>query len=177
MGNLRKEIDNGKFKYIIRESRPEDFEQIFEIWIKHQIFDHKLIPKSKDFFYKAFINQDDNFKYFVAINNTEYIGFQSLTSFREKNFFKSYYAESSTYVKSSFMNSSAGQDLVKYAMEHARDSDIKYIYGWINNDAQKLIHLATKLNWNVIGDIPSSNKGNGETEKKLLVYKVPKTIK
>lgn len=157
----------------IRPAQPHDFEPIYALWIAHQSFNENLFEKSKAYFKKAFEEQDEDFKFFVCLMGPEIIGYVSLTPFREKNFFKGCYAEISIYVKREFRNSQIGPKLSRFATDYAADSKIKYIYGWINYDNRKLILLAKRQQWDVVGNIPPTLKGEPEMAKKLIVYRVP----
>jgi hypothetical protein len=71
MDNIITKITEGDFSYIIRYSRPEDFEQVFDIWYENQKYslnrnELKPIEQLKEKLNYQFLNQDHNFKFWLA---------------------------------------------------------------------------------------------------------------
>ena len=179
MDNVITTITEGDFSYIIRYSKPEDFEQVFDIWYENQKYStNRLELKDKQLLKNRlqyqFSNQDTDLKFWLADFNGRIIGYQSTNPTESNPLLCNEIAESSTYVLKEFWDKNVGYNLMKLCLDELPHTNIKTFLGKIlvKNVAMKII--AEKLGWECICNIPESIKEPKIPELMLFVYNVPK---
>ncbi|QQR98873.1 MAG: GNAT family N-acetyltransferase [Sphingobacteriales bacterium] len=171
-------ITENDFTYIIRHSKPEDFEQVFQIWYDNQVTSLNRDIKNNLLLYKNrfqnnFKNQDGNFKFWVAEYDSIIIGFQSSNRTESNPVVTNEQAESSTYIKIGFGGKNIGYNIMKICLEELINTEIMLFYGKIIITNIAMIKIVEKLGWIKIGVTPESIKYPKFPKSLLYVYNVP----
>ena len=163
---------------LIRQSLSTDFNEIFDIWLIGQQSSLNIelsideAEKYKERLKKLFVEQDDNFKFFVATANNEIIGWQYLMPTENNPWLRNLVAESSTYVRRDYVNSGVGVSLIKKAMKSAKSSDICQIVAKVRRENESVIKMLQVLGWEIIGETKAANKKPGVPYFIYLIYQV-----
>ena len=163
MYNINETINVDDFSYIIRYSKAEDFEQVFEIWFENQAYSTNRVElKNKELLKQIleyqFLNQDNNFKFWIAEYNNIIIGYQSSNRTESNPVIMNEHAESSTYVSKNYYGKNIGYNLMKKCLEDLIETEITLFYGKILSTNIGMIKIVEKLGWIKIGETPQSNK-------------------
>ncbi|HRG83802.1 MAG TPA: GNAT family N-acetyltransferase [Chitinophagaceae bacterium] len=137
--------------YIIRNSRKEDFESVFAIWLENQsqaigkTVSAKTAEPYKNELYHQF--NDDKYSHFYIAENSknQIIGWQALLSVISNPLLKMYAAQSNTYVTKDYHDSDIGYQLVAHAVNDAKRHGIEQIYGWVKADNSAINKIAQKF--------------------------------
>ncbi|WP_207436036.1 GNAT family N-acetyltransferase [Sabulibacter ruber] len=131
----------------IRESNENDFEPIFDIWVKNQgqalgkPLPLENIGEFKQELFRVFSNVSQSVFYVAHLESGQIIGWQALTPVFSNPLLSKLIAQSSTYVDKEFFKENVGQNLFNYAVNDARRIGISQIYGWVkpgNNAAERI---------------------------------------
>ena len=179
MDNIITKITEGDFSYIIRYSRPEDFEQVFDIWYENQKYslnrnELKPIEQLKEKLNYQFLNQDHNFKFWLAECNNQILGYNSTNPTESNPMLNDEIAEVSTYIHKDFWDKNIGYNLMKTCLDGLPWLELKTLYGRILPTNIFAIKLVESLNWKLIGKIPFSLKEPKVPELFFYIYNVPK---
>lgn len=122
----------------IRLANDEDFETIFQIWLDgvDNSFDTTLFDADviREEFTKNFNKRIDIFNFWVAGNNNEILGWQSLIKTSNNPFRKNLFAESSTYISKHCRLKGVGKMLIDYVMKEAEKSELEFVTGFVSVD-------------------------------------------
>jgi L-amino acid N-acyltransferase YncA len=137
--------------YTIRDSRKEDFDSVFAIWLENQ---SQAIGKSvsaetakpyKDELFHQF-NEDKYSHFYIAENtNNRIVGWQALLPVISNPLLRKYAAQSNTYVTKDYHDSDIGYQLVEHAVYDAKRHGIEQIYGWVKADNSAINKIAQKF--------------------------------
>jgi len=171
-------ITEGDFTYIIRYSKPEDFEHVFEIWYENQKYSTgriELIDKEllRERFYTQFSNQDNNFKFWLAEFEGKIIGYQSTNIISTNPITYNEQAEYSIYIKEQFWNKKVGTNLMVCCLTNLPFTEIKRLVGKVSCNNKFSARIGDNSNWIYVGNIPETIKEPKIPELLFYIYNVP----
>lgn len=160
--------------YTIREATPGDLEQVYEVWldgVRHSLgMDPPAGVDYKARFAAQIAEQDENFKLFVAEDETGLLGWQALAPFRSNPATRHLMAESSTYVRTNNNKLGVGRDLALHALRHADHSKLQYVVAYVASTNERTIYSAQKAGFVLVGHLPNMHKEPKGPELAFLVY-------
>lgn len=158
----------------IRQAIIKDITSIKSIWLEnYDDFKESINPEELEFYLLTqIIRQDDNYKFWVGVNeNEEIIAWSSVFPFHPgpMPFVKGKLAENSTYVKKEYRNRGVGKNILKHALEYCVTTDIQYVKGLICSDNIGSLKMCMDLGFEKIYSI---NKQNMLPSFEVLLFKV-----
>jgi len=169
-----KQISPNAPGFSIQLAEDSDFENIFKIWTEglSQSFEPNLIDEDRlrTKFEKIFKNRDGIFNYWVAKNDVgEILGWQSLNKCTVNPVKEDHFAESSTYVKREYRKFGIGESLLKYMINTALESRLRYITAYINAENKSIRKITQSLGFIEIGALPLNSKQSGRIDKLFII--------
>jgi phosphinothricin acetyltransferase len=171
-------IEEYGFCYTIRLSKPEDFEQVFDIWFNNQknstgLDNTKPLDLLKDEFKNNFSNQTKNFKFWIAETDGKVIGYQATNRTEPNPLLANEQAESSTYVHKDYWGLGVAYRLMQKCLDDLPYTDIKLLFGKMVFNNKAIVKLVEDLGFQLIGEFPPTLKKPINAVTYLYVYNVP----
>jgi L-amino acid N-acyltransferase YncA len=162
--------------YCIRQARLEDAGTVAKIWVEGQRAMPVYIEERDytDLFAAKISHQTDTFPVWVAESaEGSILGWQALSPSISHPYLQQFFAESSTYIDPFTRTSGLGRKLLAHALEHARNSTLRYITAYIKTSNAAALRIADLFGFQRIGVLP--HPGNDEKVPHLmfLTYAVP----
>lgn len=144
----------------IREATLSDLGEIYAIWRDGSAESlGSELPAGVDYepvFKRRIEEQDEDFKLFVAEDDSGLLGWQGLAPFRSNPATRRLMAESSTYVRAG--NLGVGRALIAHALSHADRSKLQYVVAFVARSNERTLRSALKAGFVHVGDLPMMNK-------------------
>lgn len=147
----------------IREAHINELPVMIEIYNKglQQAVGSVLHTPFMDVIFNEYFSQvDDAFKIWVAVQDGNIVGWQSLLPNRINPLIRSVFAESIICVDPQSANSGIATQLLQHAIHHARSQHIHYIFGYIDTCNTHAIKLVENLGFTEVGKINGAEKAN-----------------
>ncbi len=143
----------------IRAATPEDAEAITDIWRQGLTIAMGFEPPPRDFvaaFRQRLVESDDTFKFFVAKDGDEIVGWVSLTPFRANPVVRDYMAELSAYVRTDRIRGGLARDLLVHTLAHARKTPLQYVNCFISSTNRPALMTGAAVGFKQVGTLPES---------------------
>jgi len=160
----------------IRPAATKDLNEVATIWVDGQIAQSCKPPDFNqvlDVFRARLESQTNVYGIWVAEIDGAIVGWQSLHRCRANPLWN--WAESSTYISEKSRGRGVGRKLLAFATEHAKESHLSHIVGFIIKGNEAPIKIVESLGWQKVGIIPRSDPD--DIEWLYYVYVVPDKIK
>lgn len=156
------------------QAESEDLLTILQIWKEGLLSlypDIEITLEQENLFRENFENGRFPYTFWVAKENNEIIGWQSYAPVFETPLKKGTAAESSTYIKKGHHKAGVAYELMKHALSELQNTNLDFIYGFVNKSNYSAIKLVNKIGFTEVGDIPViHNLFLYNQEKKLFIY-------
>jgi L-amino acid N-acyltransferase YncA len=155
----------------MRQALFADVDAILSIWLQRPGADTdddrtRLMDHHNDFAQRI-DNQDDVFKFWVATQADACVGWSSLQRMRSSPSLKETMAEWSIYISSTSLARGVGSELAMTTIEHAKQSSLEWILGFVAQTNGPCIGLFERLGFNRLGKFPET-KGNPKRPEVIL---------
>jgi L-amino acid N-acyltransferase YncA len=147
----------------IKEAHINELPVMIEIYnkgIRQSIGSVLNTPFIDVIFNEYFSQVDHTFKIWVAVQDGNIVGWQSLLPNRINPVIRSVFAESIICVDPQYANSGIATQLLEHAINHAKTHKIHYIFGYIDTENTSAIKLVEKLGFTEVGKINGTEKAS-----------------
>jgi L-amino acid N-acyltransferase YncA len=129
---------------------------------------------AKAFLYQQIMQQDHNYHFWVLCNSDDIILAWSSIFLLHPGpipYVKGHFAENSTYVKREYQYLGLGKKLLSFALDYCKETQVKYVQGFINTQNKSSINMCINLGFE---EIYTFDDEENRSSIKLLFYNVPK---
>jgi L-amino acid N-acyltransferase YncA len=160
--------------YTVRQGRPEDAEDIHQIWVEG--IETSLGSRPTDLDYESYFRgrleaQNEVFRYFVVVNDEqEVVSWCSLSPFRSNPAVAGIMAELSAYTSQKHMPGRPTLLGLEAAMRFADRSRLHYVVAFIQEENAKALRVAEHVGLVKIGTFPRSPEAPHLPGLAYLVY-------
>lgn len=164
---------------IFQLAQPLDLETILHLWELSILNDYAIsgekLIEYKNGLISLFEGRNGFYNFWVAVDiaTNEVVGWQSYFPIFHTPLKGGTAVESSTYIHPDYHKLGVAYELMKYALGELRQSELQFVYGFVNSYNKGAIQLVAKIGFIEIGTLPAfPDLFPYNFEKKLYLYEI-----